>query len=109
MVEYFGKKFIQIQIMKLCYLLSDCHQILLLILNSFKGNAQFIFLCKPQKSQVDVCVMKNIKKYYQQKSNCVLLQHTLRKLLKVAAFVMFPPSIMVLFEAHQRFKGQLTN
>ena len=53
--------------------------------------------------------MKNIKKYYQQKSNCVLLQHTLRKLLKVAAFVMFPPSIMVLFEAHQRFKGQLTN
>ena len=30
----------------------------------------------------------------------------LRKLLKVAVFVMFPPYIMVLFEAHQRFKGQ---
>ena len=29
--------------------------------------------------------------------------------LKVAAFVIFPTSIMVLFEIHQRFKGQFLN
>ena len=26
-----------------------------------KGNAQFIFLCKPQKSLVNVCLMKKLK------------------------------------------------
>ena len=26
-----------------------------------KGNAQFIFLCKPQKSSVNVCLMKMLK------------------------------------------------
>ena len=33
----------------------------------------------------------------------------LRKLLKVAAFVKFPTSIMVLFEIHQRFKDHFLN
>ena len=32
-----------------------------------------------------------------------------RKLLKVAAFVIFPTSITVLFEIHQRFKGHFLN
>ena len=32
-----------------------------------------------------------------------------RKLLKVAAFVIFPASIMVSFEIHERFKGHFLN
>ena len=32
-----------------------------------------------------------------------------KKLLKVAAFVIFTTSIMVLFEIHQRFKGHVLN
>ena len=31
------------------------------------------------------------------------------KLLKVAVFLIFPTSIMVLLEIHQRFKGQFLN
>ena len=31
------------------------------------------------------------------------------KILKVAGFVIFPTSIMVLFEMHQRFKGHFLN
>ena len=31
--------------------------------------------------------------------------NNLRKLLKVAAFVIFPTSIKVLFETHQKFSG----
>ena len=27
----------------------------------FKGNVQFIFLCNPQKSSVNVCLMKILK------------------------------------------------
>ena len=30
-----------------------------------------------------------------------------RKLLKLAAFVIFPTSIMVLFEIHESFKGHI--
>ena len=39
----------------------------------------------------------------------MLLKLRWRKLLKVAAFVIFPTSITVLFEIHQRFKGQFFN
>ena len=35
-----------------------------------KGNSQFIFLCNPQKSLVNVCLLK---KALSQKSSCVLL------------------------------------
>ena len=35
-----------------------------------KGNAEFIFLCNPQKSSVNVCLIKKIKKYCHKKSNC---------------------------------------
>ena len=50
---------------------------------------------------------ENIKKHCPQKSNCVFLELGRRKLLKVAAFVIFPTSAMVLFEIHQRFKGHV--
>ena len=33
----------------------------------------------------------------------------MKKLLKVAAFVLFPTSLMALFEIHQRFKGHFFN
>ena len=39
--------------------------------SSVKGNAQFIFLCNPQKSSVNVCLMNLIKKHCHKKSNCV--------------------------------------
>ena len=58
----------------------------------FKGNAQFIFLCNPQKFSVNVCLIKNIKKHFHKiKEFCV------RKLLKISAFVIFRTSVMVLF------------
>ena len=33
----------------------------------FKGNAQFIFLCNPQKSSVNVCLTNLIKKHCHKK------------------------------------------
>ena len=65
---------------------------------TLKGNAQFIFLCNPQKSLVIVCFMKILKSTATKK---------VRKHLKVVAFVILPISIMVLFEIHQRFKGYI--
>ena len=41
-------------------LLSDRH-IIDIVLGDFKGNAQFLFLCNPQKSSVNVCPMKILK------------------------------------------------
>ena len=38
------------------------------ILNKFKGNAQFIFLCNPQKVSVNVCLMKTLEKHCHKKS-----------------------------------------
>ena len=38
------------------------------ILNKFKGNAQFIFLCNPQKVSVNVCLMKTLEKNCHKKS-----------------------------------------
>ena len=70
----------------------DCCSIIL------KVNAQFIFLCNTQKLSVTVLLHKNFKKHCEKKSNCVFLQLRWRKLLKVTAFVIFPTSIMVLFE-----------
>ena len=37
-----------------------------------KGNAQFIFLCNPKKSSVNLC-LKKILKISHKKSNCVIL------------------------------------
>ena len=53
--------------------------------------------------------LENIKKHCHKKSNCVFLQLRSRNLLKAAAFVIFPTSIMILFEIHQRFKGHFLN
>ena len=38
-----------------------------------KGSAQFIFLCNPQKSSANVCLMKTLKSTVIKKSNCVFL------------------------------------
>ena len=64
----------------------------------FKGNTEFIFLCNPQKSSVNVCLMKILKSTVTKKNNCVFLLLRCKKLLKVADFVIFSTSIMVLFE-----------
>ena len=48
---------------------------------------------------------KWLKSAVTEKSNSVFFQLWRRKLLKVAAFVTFLISIMVLFEICQRFKG----
>ena len=39
----------------------------------FKGNAEFMFLCKPPKSSVNVCLMKILKSTGTKKSNCVFI------------------------------------
>ena len=75
----------------------------------FKGNAQFIFLCNPQKSFVIFFLKKNNKKYCHKKSSCVFLWLSWRKFFKIAASAIFPTSIMALFEIHQRFKGDVLN
>ena len=41
--------------------------------NSVKGNAQFIFLCHPQKLSVNVCLMKILKTTVTKESNCLFL------------------------------------
>ena len=76
--------------------------------SGLKGNAQFIFLRNPKKSSVNVYLMK-ILKALSQKNVIVFLKLKWRKLLKVAVSVIFPSSIMVLFEIHQRFKGHFLN
>ena len=72
-----------------------------------KRNTQFILLCNPQKSSVNVCVMKILISSVSKKSVCFYKLGV--KNLKVAVFVIFPTSIMVLFEIHQRFKGHFLN
>ena len=49
------------------------YQSIISIKKELKGNAQFLFLCSPQKSSVNVCLMKIIKKHYHKKSNRVFL------------------------------------
>ena len=41
--------------------------LVLLYTEQFKGNAQFIFLCNPQKSLVNVFLMRNIQKHCHKK------------------------------------------
>ena len=57
---------------------------------------------------IDHRLMFVLWKYYialsQKKSFCVFMLRR-RKLLKIAAFVIFPTSIMVLFEIYQTFKS----
>ena len=70
-----------------------------------KGKAQFIFLCNPQNSSVNVCLIKKIKKHCHKKV-IVCLNNFWKN---IAAFVIFPTSIMVLFEIHQWFKVHFLN
>ena len=63
---------------------------------------QFIFFCNPQKPLVSICLMEVLKSTAIKK---IVFITYMKKILKVAAFVIFPTSIMVLFEIHQRFEG----
>ena len=71
---------------------------------SFKGNVQFMFLCNPQKSSVNVCFMKILKSTVT-KSNCVFYSLGEEK----AVSVRFLTSIMDLFKFHHMLKGHFLN
>ena len=70
---------------------------------------QFIFLCNPQKSSVNVYLMTILKSTVTEKVIACFNNLGEENSLKVAAFVIFPTSIMVLLEIHQRFKGRYLN
>ena len=75
----------------------------------FKGNAEFIFLCNLQKSSVNVCLMEILKSTVTKKVIVELYNLVEENFLNAATFVVFPTSIMVWFEIHQRFKGHFLN
>ena len=68
--------------------------------NTFKGNAQFIFLCNLQKSLLNFCLI-------------MILKSTVTKKVIMGFNNLgeenFLTSIIVLFEIHQRFKGHFLN
>ena len=74
---------------------------------NFKGHAQFMF-CVAPKNHWLMFVSWNIKKHSHKKV-IVCFFNLGEELLKVAAVVIFPTSIMVLFEIYQRFKGHFLN
>ena len=53
--------------------------------NLFKGRAQFIFLCNPPKSSVNVCLMKILKGTVTKKWFCVLIIY-MKKTFKSSSF-----------------------
>ena len=55
------------------------------------------------------CLMKILKRIVTKKINCVFFVYVKKTSLKVAAFVIFPTSVMVLFEIHQKVKGHFLN
>ena len=59
-------------------------------IGALKGNAQFLFLCNPQKSTVNILFLITLVK-------------------KSSSFCTFPVSKMVLLEIHERFKGHVLN
>ena len=83
------------------------------LISNVKGNVQFIFFCNPQKSSVNVCIMEILKSTVTKKVIvCFNNLGEWRKLLEVAAFVIFPASIMVFFRTfkiHQGFRGHFLN
>ena len=68
--------------------------------NTFKGNAQFIFLCNLQKSLFNFCLIMILKSNVTKK--VIMGFNNLGE-------ENFPTSIMVLFEIHQKFKGHFLN
>ena len=87
-------------------------ELLLLIISPafFKGNAQFIFLCNTQKSSANACLIRILKSTVTEE--VIVCFYNLRWgkfLIKVAAFVIFPTTAMVLFEISQGFKGHFLN
>ena len=63
----------------------------------------------PEKSSVNVRLMKILKSTVTKK--VIVCYYNLREknFLKVAAFVIFPTSIMVLFKIHHSFTGHFLN
>ena len=74
-----------------------------LVFPGLKGNAQFILLYNPQKSSINVCLMEILKSTVTKKVIVGFYNLGEENFLNVATFVVFPTSIMVLFEIHQRF------
>ena len=67
-------------------------------------------MCNPQKSSVNVCLMKILKSTVAKKNVIVCFFNLCEeKFLKLAAFVIFLTSVMDLFEIHQRVKGYFLN
>ena len=91
------------------YLVFDFHTNKVNVTVALKGNAQFLFLCNPQKSSVNVSLMKIIEEHCHKKKELCVFVDLVKKTLKVTAFETFPISIMVLFEIHQGFKGRFLN
>ena len=67
------------------------------------------FCLTPKNHRLMLVSWKKLKSTVTKKKVIVFLKLWWRKLLKVAAFVTFPLSIMVFFEIHQRFKGHFLN
>ena len=78
--------------------------ILIISDTKIKGNTSIIFLCNPQKSSIIVS-HANIEKCCSKKKVILCFYNLREEVLKVAAFVIFSTSIMVLLGIHQRFKG----
>ena len=51
-----------------------------------KGNAQFIFLCNPQKSSVNVCLKKILKSTVTKEVTVCVLITWVKKTLKTSSF-----------------------
>ena len=70
----------------------------------------YCFRMKPSiLSNFQICISVPLKSTVTKKRNCASFKLKWRKLLKEAAFAIFPTSIIALFEIHQRFKGHFLN
>ena len=75
---------------------------------NFKGKVQFIFLCNPQQAFANVCLMKKLKSTVTKKVIVCFYNFCEENFWKwQLLYIIFPTSMMVLFEIHQRFKGHL--
>ena len=74
-----------------------------------KRNAQFLFLCNPQKSSVNVYLMKIIKKHCTKKKWFCVFITLVKKIFKSSSFCNISNFHNDLFEIHQEFKGHFLN
>ena len=78
------------------------------LISNVKGNVQFIFFCNPQKSSVNVCIMEILKSTVTKKVIVCFNNLGEENFLKVAPFVIFPTSLIVLFEIHSINESKVT-